>query len=277
MNDLDALERELAKKDVAAFIAEPIQGKGVYMPSDEYLPEAQRLCRKYGAVFIVDEIQAGLGRAGRFFCGEHWRLEPDIVPISKALSGGFVPVGAVLVRRELHKRTFSGLERCVVHSNTFGMNELAMGAGLATLEVLESESLIENAARQGERLLTGLSEIKERYEMLHDVRGKGLMIGMEFGPPKSLKLKAAWKALETMQAGLFAQLVVMGLMRDHRLLTQVSAHRVNIVKFLPPLVLTDEDIDYALAAIDATLEKAHKVRGGLWEMGQNLVMAALKR
>jgi ornithine--oxo-acid transaminase len=277
LNDLDALERELAKKDTAAFIAEPIQGKGVYMPSNEFLPEAQRLCRKYGTVFIVDEIQAGLGRTGRFFAGEHWRLEPDIVPISKALSGGYVPVGAVLIRRDLHKKTFSGLERCVVHSNTFGMNELAMGAALATLEVLEGENLIENAARQGERLLAGLSEMKDRYEMLHDVRGKGLMIGIEFGPPSSLKLKAAWKALETMQAGLFAQLVVMGLMRDHRLLSQVSGHRVNIIKFLPPLILTDEQVEYALTAIDQTLDKAHQLRGGLWEMGQHLVKAVLKR
>ncbi len=277
LNDLNALKRELERADVAAFIAEPIQGKGVYMPDDEYLPEAQRLCRKHGTVFIVDEIQAGLGRTGRFFGGEHWGLEPDIVPISKALSGGFIPVGAILIRRDLHKKTFSGLERCVVHSNTFGMNELAMGAGLATLEVLESENLIENAARQGERLLAGLRDMQSRYEMLHDVRGKGLMIGMEFGPPKSLKLKAAWKALETMQAGLFAQLVVMGLMRDHRLLTQVSGHRVNIIKFLPPLILSDEDVDFALSAIDATLDKAHKLRGGLWDLGRQLVKAALKR
>jgi ornithine--oxo-acid transaminase len=218
------------------------------------------------------------GRTGRFFGGEHWGLDPDIVTVSKALSGGYVPVGAVLIRRDLHKKTFSGLERCVVHSNTFGMNELAMGAGLATLEVLESKNLIENAARQGERLLDGLRDMKERYEILHDVRGKGLpmMIGIEFGPPKSLKLKAAWKALETMQAGLFAQLVVMGLMRDHRLLTQVSGHRVNIIKFLPPLILTDEQVEHALTAIDQTLDKAHRLRGGLWDLGKDLVKAAFK-
>ena len=277
LNDLSALKHELERGDVAAFIAEPIQGKGVYVPSDPFLPEAGRLCRKHGTVFIVDEVQAGLGRTGRFFGGEHWALDPDIVTVSKALSGGYVPVGAVLLRRDLHKKTFSGLERCVVHSNTFGMNELAMGAGLATLEVLECENLIENAARQGERLLDGLRDMVDRYEMLHDVRGKGLMIGIEFGPPLSLKLKAAWKALETMQAGLFAQLVVMGLMHDHRLLTQVSGHRVNIIKFLPPLILTDEQVEYAMTAIDQTLDKAHRLRGGLWDMGQRLVKAALKR
>jgi ornithine--oxo-acid transaminase len=277
LNDLDALERELVKKDVAAFIAEPIQGKGVYVPNDGFLRRPRNSCRKHGTAFIVDEIQAGLGRTGRFFAGEHWGLEPDIVPISKALSGGFVPVGAVLLRREIHKKTFSGLERCVVHSNTFGMNDLAMGAGLATLEVLESENLIENAARQGERLRAGLIEMADRYEMLHDVRGKGLMIGMEFGPPNSLKLKAAWKALEVMQAGMFAQLVVMGLMHDHRLLSQVSGHRVNIIKFLPPFILTDADVDDALTVIDQTLEKAHRLRGGLWEMGKSIVKGALGR
>jgi len=276
-NDLGALERELSRRDVAALIAEPIQGKGVYMPDDDYLPEAQRLCRRYGALFILDEIQAGIGRTGRFFCGEHWALEPDIVPISKALSGGFIPVGAILLRREIHKKTFSGLERCVVHSNTFGQNELAMGAGLATLDVLEDEDLVGNAERQGEHLLAGLRELQSKYEMLCDTRGKGLMVAIEFGPPKSLGLRAAWTALEAMQAGMFAQLVVMGLMRDHRILSQVSGHRVNIVKFLPPLVLSNADVDFALSAIDQTLEKAHKVRGGLWEMGTDLVKGALKR
>ncbi len=277
LNDIDGLERELAKRDVAAFIAEPIQGKGVYMPSDSFLPDAQAICRKYGTLFILDEIQAGLGRTGRFFAGEHWGLSPDIVPISKALSGGFIPVGAILIRRELHKRTFSGLERCVVHSNTFGQNELAMGAGLATLEVLESEDLVGNAHRQGDRLLECLRALQEKYEMLHDVRGKGLMIGLEFGPPKSIGLRAAWTALEAMQTGMFAQLVVMGLMHDHRVLSQVSGHRVNIVKFLPPLILSDDDVRFALAAIDATLAKAHKVRGGLWEMGREIVKGALRR
>jgi len=277
LNDLRALERELARGDVAAFIVEPIQGKGVYIPDDDFLPEAQRLCREHRALFILDEVQTGLGRTGRFFCGEHWGLAPDIVTISKALSGGYVPVGAILMRREIHKKTFSSLERSVVHSNTFGMNELAMAAGLATLEVLEEEGLIANAARLGERFLAGLRELQEKYEMVRDVRGKGLMVGIEFGPPKSLKLKAAWAALEKAQEGLFAQMVVMSLMREHRLLTQVSGHRVNIIKFLPPLVIGEAEIDYALEALDETLAEAHRFPGGLWRMGTELVKGALSR
>ncbi len=277
MNDLAALERELKKGDVAAFIAEPIQGKGVYIPDDRFLPEAQRLCHEYKALFIVDEVQAGLGRTGRFFCGERWEISPDIVTISKALSGGYVPVGAILTRREIHSKVFSGLERAVVHSNTFGMNELAMGAGLAMLEVLEDEDLIANAARMGERFMTGLKQLKDRYEMVKDVRGKGLMVAIEFGPPKSLKLKGGWTALEKVQEGLFAQMVVMGLMHDHRLFTQVSGHRVNIIKFLPPLIIGKEEVDYALDALDKVLADAHRFPGGLWRMGKDLVKGALSR
>ena len=277
MNDLTALERELKKGDVAAFIAEPIQGKGVYIPDDLFLPEAQRLCHEYETLFIADEVQAGLGRTGRFFCGERWEISPDIVPISKALSGGFIPVGAILARRKIHSKVFSGLERAVVHSNTFGMNELAMGAGLAMLEVLEEEDLIANAARMGERFLTGLERFKDRYEMVKDVRGKGLMVAIEFGPPKSLKLKGGWTALEKVQEGLFAQMVVMGLMHDHLLLTQVSGHRVNIIKFLPPLIIGEDEVDYALDALDKVLAAAHRFPGGLWRMGKDLVKGAMSR
>jgi len=276
MNDLQALEQELEKGDVAAFIAEPIQGKGVYVPDDDFLPGAQRLCRKHEAIFIVDEIQTGLGRTGRFFCGEHWNLEPDITTVSKALSGGFIPVGAVLMRREIHRKVYSNLERSVVHMSTFAMNDMAMGAGLATLSVLREDDLAANAARLGEYFIAGLRELQEKYEMVKDVRGKGLMVGIEFGPPTSLKLKPGWTALEKAQTGLFAQVVVMNLMREHRLLTQVSAHRVNIVKFLPPLNISEQQIDDALTAMDQTLAVAHRFPGGLWKMGADLVKGALR-
>ena len=196
MNDLAALERELKKGDVACFIAEPIQGKGVYVPDDDFLPEAQRLCRKYGALFVLDEVQTGFGRTGRFFCGEHWALSPDIVTVAKTLSGGYVPVGAIIARREVHRKVFRDLERAVVHSNTFGMNELAMAAGMAALQVIEEEGLVQRTAEMGERFMSGLQKLHEKYEMVIDVRGKGLMLGIEFGPPRSLKLKAGWCCVE---------------------------------------------------------------------------------
>jgi ornithine--oxo-acid transaminase len=237
MNDLEALQAQLRHRDVAAFIVEPIQGKGVYIPANNYLPEAQRLCRKYGTLFVCDEVQVGMGRTGRFLCSEHWNLEPDIVTLSKSLGGGYVPVSATITRRRIHDATFSRLDRCQVHSTTFGQNELAMAAGLATLHVLDEERLTERSATMGEKLLKGLAALQERHEMIADVRGKGLMIGIEFEAPRSLALRAAWTAAEAARKGLFAQLVVMALMRDHCILTQVAGPDVNIIKLLPPLIV----------------------------------------
>lgn len=138
-NDLAALEKALSTRDVAAFIVEPIQGKGVNIPDDGYLAGALELCRKYGSLFIADEIQTGLGRTGRFLAIEHWGIEPDMILLSKTLSGGHVPVAAVLVRNWVLDKVFDRMERAVIHSLTFANNDLAMAAGLATLEVLESE------------------------------------------------------------------------------------------------------------------------------------------
>jgi acetylornithine/succinyldiaminopimelate/putrescine aminotransferase len=276
MNDLGALEKQLRHKDVAAFIVEPIQGKGVYIPDDSYLPETQHLCRQYGTLFICDEVQVGMGRTGRFLCCEHWNLEPDMVTLSKSLGGGYVPVSATITRRGIHDATFSSLDRCQVHSTTFGQNELAMAAGLATLQVLDQERLIERAAAMGEKLLKGLSALQERHEMIADVRGKGLMIGIEFKAPRSLSLRAAWTAAETARKGLFAQLVVMALMREHRTLTQVAGPDVNIIKLLPALIIGDEEVGTIVAAFDAVMAEAASIKGRVWAQSVRLVEHALK-
>ena len=217
-NDLVALDKALATRQVAAFIVEPIQGKGVNIPDDSYLAGAQELCRKYGTLLIADEIQTGLGRTGRFLAIEHWGIEPDMVLLSKTLSGGHVPVAAVLARKWILDKVFDRMDRAVVHGLTFAGNDLAMAAGFATLEVLESERLIENAARLGTRLLTAFQAMASRYEMIREVRGKGLMIGIEFGRPRSLKLQAAWGLLEAVSPGLFCQLITIPLCKHHRIL-----------------------------------------------------------
>jgi ornithine--oxo-acid transaminase len=276
MNDLGALEGQLRHKDVSAFIVEPIQGKGVYIPADNYLPEAQRLCRQYGTLFICDEVQVGMGRTGRFLCSENWRLEPDIVTLSKSLGGGYIPLSATITRRKIHDATFNRLDRCQVHSTTFGQNELAMAAGLATLHVLDEERLIERSAAMGEKLLKGLAALQERYEMLADVRGKGLMIGIEFKAPRSLGLRAVWTAAETARKGLFAQLVVMDLMHEYRILTQVAGPDVNIIKLLPPLIIGDEEVEMIVAALDAVMAEAAKVGGHVWAQSAHLAEHALR-
>ena len=275
MNDLAALEKQLRLRDVAALIVEPIQGKGVYIPADNYLPEAQRLCRKHGTILVCDEVQVGMGRTGRFLCGEHWRLEPDIITLSKSLGGGYIPVSATITRRSIHDATFSRLERCQVHSTTFGQNELAMAAGLATLHVLDEEQLIERAATLGEKLLERLAALRDRYEMIAGVRGKGLMIGIEFKAPRSLALRAAWAAAEAAQKGLFAELVVMALMRDHRILTQVSGPDLNIIKLLPPLIIGDEEVEMIASAFDAVMAEAADVRGRVWAQSLQLIKHAV--
>ena len=277
MNDLEALESALQKDDVAAFIVEPIQGKGVYIPDDNYLPEAQALCHKHGTLFICDEVQAGMGRTGRFLACQHWNLEPDVVTLSKSLGGGYIPASATITRRWIHDKTFSRLDRCQVHSTTFGQNELAMAAGLATLYTLDHEKLVERAAIMGEKLLTGLRALQPRYDMLSEVRGKGLMVGIEFKAPQSLSLKAAWTAAETAQKGLFAQLVVMTLMRKHRILTQVGGPEVNIIKLLPPLIIGEDEIEMIISAFDQVMSEAGKLRGQVWAQSGQLIKHALAR
>src|SRR2546423_13412184 len=181
-NDLIALEQALSSRRMAAFIVEPIQGKGVILPNEEYLKGAEHLCRRYETLFIADEIQTGIGRTGKFLAGEHWGIEPDMVLLAKALSGGHVPVGAVLMRKAIYNKVFNRMDRAVIHGSTFGQNDLAMAAGLAMLEVMKAQRVTENAARPVEGLLRELSAPADNYELLKDVRGKGLVIGGEFGP-----------------------------------------------------------------------------------------------
>jgi ornithine--oxo-acid transaminase len=256
--DADALESELARGDVAAFIVEPIQGKGVYLPPDGYLEAAQDHCRKHGALLIVDEVQTGLGRTGRFLALEHWGVLPDLVPISKALSGGYVPVGALLASRRVFDATFDSMERSVVHGSTFGGGDLAAAAGLATLDVIEREQLTDRASRLGELLLELTRPLVERFEIVREVRGLGLMWAIELGPPAGRAAKRVWNAIERRQPGLFAQLVIVPLFRDHRILTQVAGHHMNVIKALPPLVITEDDLRHFVAALEEVLTAAEQ-------------------
>ncbi len=274
MGDIEALERELKKGDVAAFVFEPVQGTGVYVASPSFYIEAQALCRNHGALFICDEVQTGFGRTGRMFAHQHWGLEPDIVTMAKALSGGFVPVGAICYRREIYDAVFTDMEHCVVHSNTFGRNIMAMTAGLASLQVIEEEHLCENAERMGNLIMNGIRSMQDRYEMLSEVRGLGLMIGIEFGEPRSLSLKAGWKLVHTLSKSLFAQMIVVPLMKQHRILTQVAGHNVDIVKLLPPLIINASHVERFLTAFEDVVKACHKFPGSAWSVTKDLAAAA---
>jgi ornithine--oxo-acid transaminase len=275
-NDLAALERELARGDVAGFIVEPIQGKGVFVPSDGYLPEAAALCRKHKAIFIADEVQTGLGRTGKMFACEHWGVEPDILIVAKALSGGYMPVGAVLSKRWIHEKVFSRLDRCFVHSSTFTENDLAMAAGLATLTVLKEEKLVENSAAMGNRLAEKLRAVGSQYEMFSEVRGRGLMLGIEFKQPTSLTLKMGWNLLHSLDASLFCQAMLIPLLTEHRVLAQVAGHHLDVIKLLPSLVINEDDVDYLVGAFDQVMAACHRFPGPVWEVGKRLAGAQLR-
>ena len=252
--DLDALERELRTEDVALFLVEPVQGKGVNLPPAGYLEGAQQLCRRHGTLFAVDEVQTGFGRTGKLFAFEHWGLEPDLVTVAKSLSGGYVPVGALLMAQRVYDGVFDSLEHSVSHGSTFAPNDLAMAAGLATLRELDDEQLVERSARLGELLLEHTRPLVEAHDVVREVRGLGLMWAMEFAEPDSGSL--AWRVMERMQTGLFAQLVVVPLFTKHRMLSQVAGHDLPVLKGLPPLVLTDQDVEAFAEALDDVIAKA---------------------
>jgi ornithine--oxo-acid transaminase len=249
----------------------------VFVAPEDYLREAADLCHRHGALLAVDEVQTGVGRTGTFFAFEQWGVVPDIVTVAKALSGGYVPVGAVIARAHVVESVFDKMDRAVVHSTTFGQNVLAMTAGLATLHTIDAEQIVERAAKRGSRLLSGLRALEDRHEVVHEVRGRGLMIGIEFRRPRSRRLRAQWRILETMRTGLFTQLVVVPLFRDHRILTQVAGDNQNILKILPPLIVTDEQADSFVDALDAVLTKLERSLGLLFGVGRSLAIPAIRK
>jgi ornithine--oxo-acid transaminase len=252
--DLDALEAQLKHEDVAVFIVEPVQGKGVNLPPAGYLEGAQALCRTYGTLFCLDEVMTGFGRTGTMFALEHWRLEPDMITVAKSLSGGYVPVGALLMARGVHEAVFDSMPHAMSHGSTFAPNELAMVAGLAMLHELDEHRLVERSAQLGDRLLDLTRPLVDELDVVRDVRGIGLMWAIEFEGDG-----LAYRMLERAQRGLFAQLVVVPLFTDHRILTQVAGHDMAVVRILPPFVLSDGDVDEFADALHTTVKQARRM------------------
>jgi ornithine--oxo-acid transaminase len=274
---LEALEAELRKGGVAALIVEPIQGKGVHVAPPGFLAAARKLLHDHGALLICDEVQTGLGRTGRWFAYQHDDVEPDIVTVAKALSGGFVPVGATLAKGWIFEKVYSSMDRVLVHDSTFGSNATAMAAGLASLAVLEEEQLISSAERTGAALHSALQDMVDEYELLAEVRGRGLMIGLEFSKPRSLKLRTGWGMLQAARVGLFAQMVVVALFQRHRILTQVAGDYMEVIKLLPPLTIDDAHVALFREAFAEVMTDAHRGSGLMWDFGRTLVKQAVTR
>lgn len=256
--DLKGLEAELSTKRHAAFLVETMQGEGgIRIPDPEYLPKAQALCHQYGSLFILDEVQTGMYRTGRFLAAQHFGLDPDMVILAKALSGGLVPVGAVLITDDVYNSVYSSLHRAIIHTSTYSENSLAMRAGLATLDVLESERLGERAGPMGQYLRRRLRERLSACEMVKEVRGEGLFCGVEFQAPRQLTLRASFETFRRIHPGMFGQMLVMQLFRDKGILTQICGNNFLVLKVAPPLVVEDRQVDEFVNRLGDIVESIH--------------------
>jgi ornithine--oxo-acid transaminase len=255
---LEVLEQRLATKRFAAFIVEPVQAEaGVQVPAPGYLKAVQDLCRRYGTLFVLDEVQTGMYRTGAFLAAHHFGVEPDMVVLAKALSGGLIPVGAVLTSEAVSNSVYSSLKRAIVHTSTFSENGLAMRAGLATLDALERESLGPRANTLGSELRRRLAEALSPFEMVKEVRGAGMLSGIEFTAPRSLKLRIPFEAFRRIHPGMFGQVLVMNMFRDRGFLTQICGNNFMVLKVAPPLVITEGQLDEFVSAIRSVVELAH--------------------
>jgi ornithine--oxo-acid transaminase len=208
-----------------------------------------------------------MGRTGKFLAIEHdGDVDPDIVVLAKTLSGGYVPVGAVLCKKWIHEKVFSSMQRSVVHSSTFSQGSFAMVAGLVALDVLDRYKLIARAEQMGNLLGEGLRAMIPRFEFMKEVRWRGLMMGIEFGPPRSLTLKAAWTLMHTLDKSLFPQAAIIPLLDKHRIITQVAGHNIDVVKLLPPLVISESDVRWFLKSFEEVLVQMHKFPGPAWDV-----------
>lgn len=274
--DVAALERKLATRKFAAFMLEPIQGEGgVVMPPEGYLSEVQAICRRHRTLFVLDEVQTGLYRTGSFLAAHHFAVEPDMVVLAKALSGGLIPCSALLMSDEVCHSVYSSLRRAPIHTSTFGENSLAMRAGLTTLDILDEERLGQRAQLAGEHLRRNLAAGLNKYEMVGDIRGLGLLNAIELKAPRSLKLRLPFEAIAKIHPAIFGQIVVMRLFRDHGVLSQVCGNEFMVLKLAPPLTIDDAQLAYGVSAVEAVVNSMH-TSSGFWSESLGLAQRVLK-
>ncbi|MGI0011192.1 MAG: aspartate aminotransferase family protein [Nitrosopumilaceae archaeon] len=229
--DIESL-RSAVNSDTGFIILEPIQGEsGIHVAPEGFLQDVRKLCDEKGILLIFDEIQAGLGRTGKMWAGEHWNTTPDIMCLAKGIAGG-VPMGATLVRPDILACISKGEQ-----SSTFGGNPLSCAAGTATIQALTQDGLVENAAKMGKKFREGLERLKEKHKIIREIRGKGLMIGVEMKfEVKDILFDGIANGVLFLYSG------------------------KNILRLLPPLVISESDIDKALEVLDAVLDREKKRR-----------------
>ncbi len=274
--DVNALEKVLATRRYAAFVVEPVQSEaGIRMPSRDYLKVAQELCHRYGSLFVLDEVQTGMYRTGTFLAAHQFDVRPDIVILAKALSGGLMPVSAVLMTDEVYRGVYSSLRRAIVHTSTFSENSLSMRAGLATLDVLEKENLGQRAMQLGEEFRAKLRVELAPFEMVKEVRGMGLLSGIEFTAPRKLSLRAPFEAFRRIHPAMFGQIVVMRMFREKNILTQICGNNFMVLKAAPPLVVEEKHLDEFVVAIRDVVASAH-TSARFWSEALGLAKRAVR-
>jgi ornithine--oxo-acid transaminase len=274
--DLAALDAALRQHKIAAVILEPLQGEaGIVPPPPDYLASVQALCKKHGALFVLDEVQTGIGRTGTFVTANREGVNPDMIVLAKALSGGLVPVAAVLMTDAIYKSVYGSLKKSIIHTSTFSENALSMRVGLATLDVIEQEKLAPRADSMGAELRDQLTQRLSRFEMFSQVRGLGMLNGIVLQPPTSLRLRIPFQTFRTIHPGMFGQMLVMRLFQHHDILSQMCGNNFMVLKVAPPLVVTDAQLEQYLDAIESVMEVVHSSTS-FWSDALNMAQRAAR-
>ena len=275
--DLDALAAALRRKP-AAFLLEPIQGEaGVILPPPGYLADAQRLCAKAGTLLVLDEVQTGIGRTGARFALEHEPgFVPDVLCLAKALGGSLIPIGATLTRAELQRKAYGSMDRFDLHSSTFGGNSLACAAALETLRIVDEEGLVDAARERGAQLVDGLRRRLAGHPFVREVRGRGLLVGVELGPTDaSLLGRLAPGLVRLVSQQMFGQWAALCLL-ERGVICQPASQQWDVLKLEPPLTIGAEQVTEAIEAVAGVLEAYEGVAGILADVSRRVGSQLLK-
>ena len=260
--DIGQLDKQLSSRKFAAFVVEPIQAEaGVLIPPPNYLEQAQSLCRRHGTLFVLDEVQTGMYRTGPFLTAHHFRVEPDMVILAKAMSGGLVPSGAVLMSDAVYNSVYSSFKRSIIHTSTYSENSLSMRAGIATMDVLAAGNLGARATHLGQQLREHLIARLSQYQMIKEVRGLGMMSAIEFEPPKKLRFRILFETFSRIHPAMFGQVLVMRLFRDRAIYSQICGNNFMVLKVAPALTINEAQLDEFVDAIDAVVKLMHTSTG----------------
>ena len=266
--DFNAIRQVVDKFKVSAILLEPIQGEGgINIPPIEYLKNIRQLCHKEDIIFILDEIQTGLGRCGSMFCYETFGTEPDILCLSKSLSGGIIPIGCIAVEENLWNCTYGKLKNATLLSTTFGGNTLACVAAIKTLDIIIEENLPRKAKELGMYAMKELQKLKNKYSIITDIRGKGLMIGIEF---KSLELVKSKMTIELM-----ITTIISTMLKDHKIICGFTVNNPTVLRFEPSLTIEKKHIDYFINSLDSVLSKQSTILEIAVSTAKNLVTNVL--